>query len=700
MLNIEEYNASGSTRVLFEDVGADFIDKYDHKMVPRVVALVDMDAFFAQVCHVEYDIPRDKPLAVIHNQTVLAVNYPSRERGVSRSMSKEEILSKCPDIVIPQNVFVDVRGQLLDLPDDETNYQKLSLDIFRRASRMVFSKLKGYLPTCKYQIASIDEIYFDLTDLIRKIFHIVKEIISGQKDYHFHELDQLKSELCTSTACSDILPFGKVNDSYQFGGSNFSALIMNLFPELNDESTMSNILDILYPETNQEVNAQVATSSYRLGISNVTFHEMCLIIGAIIIYRARNKLREETSYTCSSGIFVNKIYSKMVCSINKPNGQSVLLNRWFEAYIRDTHILKLRLLGGKLGQSLVERYPEIKCIKDLQKLPLKQLMDDFGERTGQYLFNSSRGIDHDPVNNNSENSSSLQSSKVFGTPLNSSDQIQNWLRIFSGELFFRNKNNHQVSKRRPTKITVRVKSKDGTIKARTGDLIYDSDIPSRNNIFESAKNIIREKFDNSLLFPCRLLGISLCGYKKCTGMDKMSKLEFNVANKYQMGNKESDILDRFNVSSNSLINSNLYDTENSRDCETKDAHQSFLTSWSENEYFRLDDFLIDAIDNEIFGDQVNSDIGSETIGSSSELSKFIYKGWPFVKGKEFGCKRPRVPNSSNKVLKTRANSESSIKFSRQNNPKCLQTKYKQTKLEFVASSTEIPSPTRILIATP
>lgn len=678
-------NASNTPSLSFEEVGADFAASYSPKMVPRIVSLIDMDAFFAQVCHEEYKIPRDRPLAVIHNQTVLAVNYPSRRRGVSRGMSREEILSVCPEIIIPRNVFLDTRDALLEqfeergegelgkkVVEDEESYQKLSLDIFRRASRMIFSMLRSYLPSCDFQVASIDEIYFDLTELVRKVFNLIRRKMSGDGDY---DLSQLRLEMCQSSGSSQA---GDTEDGD--GGDehlDFHDCVKMLFPELLRQSTMQEVLKVLYPEEEETApggaqclsgggeeagGGKAGMDGYELGgIRNVTFQEMCLILGSVIVYRARKRLEEETGYTCSSGIFVNKVYSKMVCSLNKPNGQSVLLHRWFEPYIRDTHILKLRQLGGKLGKSLVEKYPEIQSIKDLQKLSLKQLASDFGERIGSYLFNSSRGNDSDPVGNyDRESSNSFQSSKIFSVPLSSLAQIENWLKIFSCELFRRNQSNFKASKRKPTKITVKMKTKDGPVKARTCDFLYNSDLPSKNNIFESAKNVIRHKFNPRELFPCKLLGISLCGYiMSSTQTSKTSKEEI-LAN---------------NTTSSINHSNKLNGTE-------------YL-----NDYFILDLPIINALDTEIFTDDLLLQCGNaspptvkpESRHHSTENLKYIYKDWPFIfQPRNFKRKKPKgalpsQPSNSKNHTPSCQPSSNPIQTISTNH---IQTKYKQTKLKF------------------
>ena len=308
----------------------------------------------------------------------------------------------------------------------------------------------------------------------------------------------------------------------------------------------------------------------------------------------------------------------MISSYKKPNGQTVLLHRWFDSYIKHTPILKLRFLGGKLGKCLIEKFPEIQSIKDLQKLTLKQLTDNFGERNGLYLYNSSRGIDDDPVENHCGSNHSLQSSKIFGIPLNQFSQIENWLKIFSCELFYRNQANYQTCKRKPTKITVKMKCKDSIVKARTGDFIYNSDIPSKSNIYESCKNIILNKFGTNL-FPCKFLGVSLNGYKLSDNDNLNSKIQF---------------------STNHIDPSNIN--------IPNDTFNDSISLIEEDEYFQFDNVLMNAIDEEIFG--TNQD-------NSFKKLKLIYKDWPFALEGKSDNKNNRQAN-----IKFNSNSTSSNKL--------------------------------------
>ena len=63
---------------------------------PRVIILLDCDAFYAQVESIRLGLPSSTPLAVRQWDGLIAVNYAARTFGVSRFMRIEEAKEKCP----------------------------------------------------------------------------------------------------------------------------------------------------------------------------------------------------------------------------------------------------------------------------------------------------------------------------------------------------------------------------------------------------------------------------------------------------------------------------------------------------------------------------------------------------------------------------------------------------------------------------
>ncbi|GFR43922.1 hypothetical protein Agub_g5058, partial [Astrephomene gubernaculifera] len=142
-----------------------------HVARPRVVAHIDLDAFYCQVEVGRNPALRGQPVAVIQynpwdkealktalrpedprifndsNGSLIAVSYEARRFGVKRNMSGQQARQLCPSL------------QLVQVP---TAHGKADLGIYRQAGQQVASILaRG---SVVFERASIDEAYLDLTE--------------------------------------------------------------------------------------------------------------------------------------------------------------------------------------------------------------------------------------------------------------------------------------------------------------------------------------------------------------------------------------------------------------------------------------------------------------------------------------------------------------------------------------------------------
>jgi DNA polymerase eta len=79
--------------------------------------------------------------------------------------------------------------------------------------------------------------------------------------------------------------------------------------------------------------------------------------------------------------------AKLVCGINKPNKQTVLPHASVPELFSQTKLKKVRNLGGKFGDTLVEK---LKCetMADLAKLTEKELSLSLGAKNGYAVLSS------------------------------------------------------------------------------------------------------------------------------------------------------------------------------------------------------------------------------------------------------------------------------------------------------------------------
>ncbi|KAJ1502185.1 DNA-directed DNA polymerase eta rad30, partial [Coelomomyces lativittatus] len=126
-----------------------------------------LDCFYCQVEHKRLGIPASVPLAVQQWQGLIAVNYAARAANVKRHESIHEALKKCPELrLVHVATYSDVDVNPDYHPDPSPLTHKVSLEPYRRASADIFKIISRFSP--KYQKASVDEGYLDLTQEIIK----------------------------------------------------------------------------------------------------------------------------------------------------------------------------------------------------------------------------------------------------------------------------------------------------------------------------------------------------------------------------------------------------------------------------------------------------------------------------------------------------------------------------------------------------
>ncbi|KAI5282237.1 DNA-directed DNA polymerase eta rad30, partial [Ascosphaera aggregata] len=162
----------------------------------RVIAHIDLDAFYAQCEMVRLNMPRDVPLAVQQWDSLVAINYAARPFGITRMISAEEARKLCPGL-ITQHVATFREGEggrWAYRPDaaSRSHTDKVSLDPYRIESRKIMETMRDALARwaeaidqrgpgekkfaaggwdeyghmVKFEKASVDETFIDLSQLI------------------------------------------------------------------------------------------------------------------------------------------------------------------------------------------------------------------------------------------------------------------------------------------------------------------------------------------------------------------------------------------------------------------------------------------------------------------------------------------------------------------------------------------------------
>ncbi|PHH88466.1 hypothetical protein CDD83_7503 [Cordyceps sp. RAO-2017] len=429
----------------------------------RVVAHIDLDAFYAQCEMVRLGIPEDRPLAVQQWQGLIAVNYPAREAGISRHCNIAEARKLCPDLVA-QHVATWREG------DDKWAYRddaaaniasdKVSLDPYRMESRKILALVKEALPDRLQRVekASIDEVFLDLSA-------------------HVH------------------------------------SILLERFPETSSPPPYDDPTERLplpsVAALDWEADALVDLDEEEES-RDPDWDDVAILVGSEIVRAVRARIREELGYTCSAGIANNKLLSKLGSGFKKPNRQTVVRTRAAPAFLADFKLTKIRNLGGKLGDQVVSTF-QTECIKELREVPLDQIKAKFGDETGLWLYNTIRGVDTSEVNSRTQLKSML-SAKSFRPTISNIDQASKWLRIFVADIYARLVEEGVLdNKRRPRTINLHHRTA-GQTRSRQGSIPQGKAL-DEEALFQLARELLGQIIADGKVWPCANLSLSVGGFE-------------------------------------------------------------------------------------------------------------------------------------------------------------------------------------------
>ena len=114
-----------------------------------------------------------------------------------------------------------------------------------------------------------------------------------------------------------------------------------------------------------------------------------------IAKKIKDRIRKEIGLSCSIGIGPNKLIAKIASDMKKPDGLTIISEGDIKSMIWPLSVRKIWGVGPKTEIRLNEM--EILTVGDLASVPLESLTEEFGKSYGNYLYESSRGVDESPV---------------------------------------------------------------------------------------------------------------------------------------------------------------------------------------------------------------------------------------------------------------------------------------------------------------
>ncbi|KAK6241139.1 hypothetical protein SCA6_006528 [Theobroma cacao] len=123
----------------------------------------------------------------------------------------------------------------------------------------------------------------------------------------------------------------------------------------------------------------------------------------------RKEIFEATGCTASAGIAVNMLMARLATRTAKPNGQCYISPERVDEYLDQLPLKALPGIGHVLEEKLKNR--NVRTCGQLRMISKGSLQKDFGFKTGEMLWNYSRGVDNRLVG-------TIQESKSVGAEVN------------------------------------------------------------------------------------------------------------------------------------------------------------------------------------------------------------------------------------------------------------------------------------------
>ncbi|KAF1816747.1 putative sister chromatid cohesion protein [Eremomyces bilateralis CBS 781.70] len=444
------------------------LSQYSTTTPLRVIALVDLDAFYAQCEIVRLGLPPTTPLGVQQWQALIAINYPAREFGLSRHVTPQEAREKCPEVVLPHVPTWkegDDRWRYREDDDRDIATHKVSLDPYRLESRKIVQVIKETLPSHLQRVekASIDEVFLDLSA-------------------HIH------------------------------------SILLERFPEL--QGPPDDPAELL-PEPPTSAIDWDADKLINLDDDEEQDHDwddIAMAIGAEIVRGLRDAVRTQLKYTCSGGIARNKMLAKLGAGHKKPNSQTVIRNRAISQFLSPLKFTKIRNLGGKLGDQLVSHF-HTDSITELLSTSLGGLKRRLDDDTAAWVYSTLRGIDHSEVNPRTRIKSML-SAKSFQPTINSWDAAVKWLRIFAADIFLRCMEEGVLENRRRPKTLALHFRQGNTTRSRQAPISSAKKAMTEDGLLNAGKGLLAQVVSEGRAWPCRHLSLSVGGFEDCVEENK------------------------------------------------------------------------------------------------------------------------------------------------------------------------------------
>eukprot|EP00550_Attheya_septentrionalis_P009842 CAMPEP_0198284904 /NCGR_PEP_ID=MMETSP1449-20131203/4278_1 /TAXON_ID=420275 /ORGANISM="Attheya septentrionalis, Strain CCMP2084" /LENGTH=751 /DNA_ID=CAMNT_0043982125 /DNA_START=47 /DNA_END=2299 /DNA_ORIENTATION=+ len=448
----------------------------------RVILLLDLDCFYAQVEMVRLGLPPEWPVSLLQWDSALAVNYPARAMGIVRGDSLFQIQQKSASYCRQQQ-----HQQQQQHNQKMTEAVALHLPIISISPSTTILEEEG--PTkndddsslATNNTAILNDSDCSIEAAYDKEFRLSeekrKELFAKEKNrmrrQHEGKASLERYRLASSRIFSVILE--ALNDHvgkacFVLERASIDELYVDVTDHCNDDSRPvwtvcnggGNVKDdddddgSQQPCSNEEVMGEtvvVCASDALLNRSEErTATNDALERGCVVARMVRKAVWDELGFTLSAGISTSKTVAKLAASYGKPNGQAIVVPAAIPILMERTKVRKVRNFARKLGKKVLSLLPENEETMGAvaRFLSLDRLVTGMGsEATAKFVFDACRGIDDEPVKETTHAlTKSITAFKSFGgTDLVG---VEQWILLLASDLAARIdldfKRNHRYPK--------------------------------------------------------------------------------------------------------------------------------------------------------------------------------------------------------------------------------------------------------------
>ncbi len=333
----------------------------------RVIACVDIDAFYAAAEAARYGYDETVPVVVLQYDEVLAVTYAARKYGIDRATKYEDIKKLCPHAV-PIHVDTIRKGEPYVDPYERDLNAKLKI-----------------------------------------------------------ERDQDKDQVNL--------------DYYRFENEKFNDILRKHCSIVEKASTDESFLDLTHEALevyNKGDYENLWKAKFAGGEPYVaeTKEDILLMIGTHLVDTMRKEVKETLKFTCSGGVSYNKMLAKLASGMNKPNDQTVIVERYMQQAIKPINIKKLRNFGKRIAKRF--EGTQYKTLEDLQKLNLKEIQEIVNdEYCAKWVYFRCRGYDDELVEEHEESGRTFMSQKSLTEHVKNMTELNEVISMIIADLIGR-----------------------------------------------------------------------------------------------------------------------------------------------------------------------------------------------------------------------------------------------------------------------